>query len=66
MVLQFNVHKTLYQVLYMNRTSAMLYPRFMEKMNKGNIIKHIYSWKKRDSEWGSGSPMHTQACFWQY
>lgn len=46
MILQFNVHKTLYQVFYRNIIPAVLYHKFMEKMNKGNIIKHIYSWKK--------------------
>lgn len=49
MILQFNMNKALYQVLYINITPAILYSRFVEQMNKGNIVKNIYSWKKRDS-----------------
>lgn len=49
MILQFNMNKALYQVLYINITPAILYSRFMEQMNKGNIVKKMYSWEKRDS-----------------
>lgn len=49
MIVQFNTHNTLYQMLYMIMIPAILYPRFMEEMNKGNIIKHIYSWKHIES-----------------
>jgi len=54
-ILQFNMNKALYRVLYLNMTQAILYGTFTEQKNKWNMIKHIYCWKKKDSEWGRGS-----------